>query len=76
MICERLLKECEEKIREEYEEILTTKLAGIKRQGCYSSHSNLLRIICLTWIIMAPDLCSHELASYGGRKEDSFPMNL
>lgn len=29
MICERLLKEREEKIREEYEEILTTKLAGI-----------------------------------------------
>lgn len=29
MICERLLKECEEKIREEYEEILTTKLAGM-----------------------------------------------
>ncbi|XP_010564007.1 PREDICTED: akirin-2 isoform X1 [Haliaeetus leucocephalus] len=27
MICERLLKEREEKIREEYEEILTTKLA-------------------------------------------------
>lgn len=28
MICERLLKEREEKIREEYDEILTTKLAG------------------------------------------------
>ncbi|XP_071404830.1 akirin-2 isoform X1 [Pithys albifrons albifrons] len=37
MICERLLKEREEKIREEYEEILTTKLAGeahpCKRMG-------------------------------------------
>lgn len=31
MICERLLKEREEKIREEYEEILTTKLAGISQ---------------------------------------------
>lgn len=29
MICERLLKEREDKIREEYEEILTTKLAGM-----------------------------------------------
>uniref|UniRef100_A0A8C1JRI2 Akirin-2 n=1 Tax=Cyprinus carpio TaxID=7962 RepID=A0A8C1JRI2_CYPCA len=29
MICERLLKEREEKVREEYDEILTTKLAGI-----------------------------------------------
>ncbi|XP_029451292.1 akirin-2-like isoform X2 [Rhinatrema bivittatum] len=28
MICERLLKEREEKVREEYEEILTTKLAA------------------------------------------------
>lgn len=30
MICERLLKEREEKVREEYEEILNTKLAGNK----------------------------------------------
>lgn len=30
MICERLLKEREEKVREEYEEILNTKLAGIR----------------------------------------------
>lgn len=29
MICERLLKEREDKIREEYDEILTTKLAGL-----------------------------------------------
>lgn len=29
MICERLLKEREDKIREEYDEILTTKLAGM-----------------------------------------------
>lgn len=29
MICERLLKEREDKIREEYDEILTTKLAGV-----------------------------------------------
>lgn len=34
MICERLLKEREEKIREEYEEILTTKLAGMKNTNC------------------------------------------
>ena len=30
MICERLLKEREEKVREEYEEILNTKLAGMR----------------------------------------------
>ena len=30
MICERLLKEREEKVREEYEEIMNTKLAGNK----------------------------------------------
>lgn len=29
MICERLLKEREDKIREEYDEILTAKLAGL-----------------------------------------------
>ncbi|XP_063772998.1 akirin-2 isoform X2 [Pseudophryne corroboree] len=29
MICERLLKEREDKVREEYEEILTTKLADV-----------------------------------------------
>lgn len=29
LICERLLKEREDKIREEYDEILTTKLAGL-----------------------------------------------
>lgn len=28
MICERLIKEREEKVREEYEEMMTTKLAG------------------------------------------------
>lgn len=28
MICERLLKEREEKVREEYEETMTSKLAG------------------------------------------------
>lgn len=35
MLCERLLKEREDKVREEYEEIMTSKLAGL----CY--------IICL-----------------------------
>lgn len=29
MICERLLKEREDKIREDYDEMLTTKLAGV-----------------------------------------------
>lgn len=28
MICERLIKEREEKVREEYEEMMTSKLAG------------------------------------------------
>uniref|UniRef100_A0A8C6X768 Akirin-2 n=1 Tax=Naja naja TaxID=35670 RepID=A0A8C6X768_NAJNA len=37
MICERLLKEREEKIREEYEEILTTKLAGMIKTKCKSA---------------------------------------
>lgn len=31
-LCERLLKDHEEKIREEYEQILNTKLAGEKRR--------------------------------------------
>lgn len=30
MICERLLKEREEKVREEYEETMTSKLAGLR----------------------------------------------
>lgn len=29
MLCERLLKEREDKVREEYEEIMTSKLAGL-----------------------------------------------
>uniref|UniRef100_A0A3Q2W918 Akirin-2 n=1 Tax=Haplochromis burtoni TaxID=8153 RepID=A0A3Q2W918_HAPBU len=37
MICERLLKEREDKIREEYDEILTTKLAGISNMTPLSS---------------------------------------
>lgn len=32
-LCERLLKDHEEKIREEYEQILNTKLAGNKRSS-------------------------------------------
>lgn len=35
MICERLLKEREDKIREEYDEILTTKLAGLFLFVCF-----------------------------------------
>lgn len=32
IICERLLKDYEDKIREEYEQILNTRLAGRQRQ--------------------------------------------
>lgn len=55
MICERLLKEREEKIREEYEEILTTKLAdprmaaekpsvrtAVKQRSCLWAEGNWL----------------------------------
>lgn len=41
MICERLLKEREDKVREEYEEILTTKLAGmtsLRSNGSYKKY--------------------------------------
>jgi hypothetical protein len=34
IICERLLKDYEDKVREEYEQILSTKLAGRLRRGC------------------------------------------
>lgn len=40
MICERLLKEREDKIREEYDEILTAKLAGLLL-GFYDIENNL-----------------------------------
>lgn len=33
IICERLLKDYEDKVREEYEQILSTKLAGRLRHG-------------------------------------------
>ncbi len=36
MICERLLKEREEKVREEYEETMTSKLAGWYTQSQYT----------------------------------------
>ncbi|CAO2580363.1 Akirin2 [Lemmus lemmus] len=44
MICERLLKEREEKVREEYEEILNTKLAGNKFTLEYPSA--LVTVLC------------------------------
>nr|XP_020459686.1 akirin-2-like [Monopterus albus] len=43
MICERLLKEREDKIREEYEEILTTKLAEQYDAFVKFTHDQLMR---------------------------------
>ncbi|XP_028809048.1 akirin-2 [Denticeps clupeoides] len=43
MICERLLKEREEKVREEYDEILTTKLAEQYDAFVKFTHDQLLR---------------------------------
>ncbi|TNM94805.1 akirin-2 isoform X1 [Takifugu flavidus] len=43
MICERLLKEREDKIREEYDEILTTKLAEQYDAFVKFTHDQLLR---------------------------------
>ncbi|XP_061610645.1 akirin-2 [Phyllopteryx taeniolatus] len=43
MICERLLKEREEKIQEEYEEILTTKLAEQYDAFVKFTHDQLMR---------------------------------
>ncbi|XP_029451293.1 akirin-2-like [Rhinatrema bivittatum] len=43
MICERLLKECEEKVREEYEEILTTKLAEQYDAFVKFTHDQIMR---------------------------------
>ncbi|XP_076872769.1 akirin-2 [Brachyhypopomus gauderio] len=43
MICERLLKEREEKVREEYEEILTTKLAEQYDAFVKFTHDQLMR---------------------------------
>ncbi|XP_008311716.1 akirin-2 [Cynoglossus semilaevis] len=43
MICERLLKEREDKIREEYEEILTTKLAEQYDTFVKFTHDQLMR---------------------------------
>ena len=49
MICERLLKEREEKVREEYEETMTSKLAGWytrkKDIYCDSEHSSQVSFI-------------------------------
>lgn len=43
MICERLLKEREDKIREEYDEILTTKLAEQYDAFVKFTHDQLMR---------------------------------
>uniref|UniRef100_A0A4W4HMJ8 Akirin-2 n=1 Tax=Electrophorus electricus TaxID=8005 RepID=A0A4W4HMJ8_ELEEL len=43
MICERLLKEREEKVREEYEDILTTKLAEQYDAFVKFTHDQLMR---------------------------------
>ncbi|KAK7133617.1 hypothetical protein R3I94_015476 [Phoxinus phoxinus] len=43
MICERLLKEREEKVREEYDEILTTKLAEQYDAFVKFTHDQLMR---------------------------------
>ncbi|XP_030054967.1 akirin-2-like [Microcaecilia unicolor] len=43
MICERLIKECEERIREEYEEILTTKLAEQYDAFVKFTHDQIMR---------------------------------
>lgn len=58
MICERLLKEREEKIREEYEEILTTKLAGILqfRIICRSEFESLKLLLFLLQCMFFSDL--------------------
>lgn len=43
MICERLLKEREDKVREEYEEILTTKLAEQYDAFVKFTHDQIMR---------------------------------
>lgn len=43
MICERLLKEREEKVREEYEEILNTKLAEQYDAFVKFTHDQIMR---------------------------------
>lgn len=53
MICERLLKEREDKIREEYDEILTTKLAGmLNKQKQHVKENNLSQVIHAEWLIV------------------------
>lgn len=43
MICERLLKEREDKVREEYEEILTTKLSEQYDAFVKFTHDQIMR---------------------------------
>ncbi|XP_030054971.1 akirin-2 [Microcaecilia unicolor] len=43
MICERLLKECEQRVREEYEEILSTKLAEQYDAFVKFTHDQIMR---------------------------------
>nr|XP_033792249.1 akirin-2-like [Geotrypetes seraphini] len=43
MICERLLKECEERVREEYEEILNTKLSEQYDAFVKFTHDQIMR---------------------------------
>lgn len=50
MICERLLKEREEKVREEYEETMTSKLAGLYNPKYEQKNSSQLVLLVHTLV--------------------------
>lgn len=70
MICERLLKEREEKVREEYDEILTTKLAEQYDAFVKFTHDQLMRRFgeqpasYVSWVIRWCQIFSSSVSSW------------
>lgn len=57
MICERLLKEREEKVREEYEETMTSKLAGwyiFDAYRIFGTKTSIVEILLFSFSLFKP----------------------
>lgn len=83
MICERLLKEREEKVREEYEEILNTKLAGMRWAyfGLFQKltvrnalFSMVLNVKSLPFLSTGYSMFSKNQLNFSSRKEMNLPV--
>lgn len=72
MICERLLKEREEKVREEYEEILNTKLAGMSLFSLPETHHKECIISKLYFMSIKLPLSVYTATMFSKNPRESF----